>query len=303
MSGHLAAVDAGTRVDLDKVRIRGGESAALGVDGAQVDLRDVVVRDSQPDELTGRFGAGEQVQLGGALALRRALVLRSWGFGVLAVDDRSLAGLEDVRVVEVAGWRVDGERGTGIQIAEAARVELLRVHVERSHGMGLNAELRGVVAGSDLTIHDVRPRDANGAYGRGMEIATEAALELERVWVREARNIAVYGLDPGTRVVLRELRVERTLRSGCFEFSCNAGIADGVSAVLGADVDVRRFVVQDNAQFGVRVVNQSRLALRDGRVSRNAVGVQVITAQYDLGEVMRGVLYEDNPEPVSVLTD
>jgi hypothetical protein len=301
-SAHVVVTEAASRLELQKVRIRGGASAGIDVVGQAV-LSDVVASDTRPEEETQLYGAGVQVREGGQLVLTRAAVLRSLGYGIIALNEGTRAELTDVRVADVPGWRADGERGMGLGVADRAEVVLDGVLLTRPHGMGLVADRRARVTGQDLTILDVRPRDANGAYGRGMELSRECSVELTRVLVRQARNIAVHGLDPGTTVRLTDLRVEDTTQSACWEFSCNSGIADGITAVLGADVEVHRFVVEDNGQFGVRVVNETRLALFEGRVTGHPVGAQVINEAFDLGLLMRGVRYEDNAETLSLLTE
>ncbi|MCA9555692.1 MAG: hypothetical protein KC933_37020, partial [Myxococcales bacterium] len=302
-SGHVVVVGEKAYANLRNVRIRGGVIAGLDVAEGEVDVTDAVIRDIQPSPTDLRGGSGIIVRAGGQVRLERGVLLRTRGYGVEARDTESLAEVIDVRVTDVPGWVADGDNGIGLGADSLAEIHVSRVQVERVHGFG--ALLRGgLLTGDDLLVQQMLPQDANDAYGRGLEFGRSAVVDLTRVWVRDAMNIGVLCLDIGTRVTLRDLRVDRTTRSpACHEFSCNTGAADGLTAMLEADVSATRFLIQDNGQYGVRVVNRTVLLLRDGRVARNAVGAQVINADFDLSNLMEGVVYEDNPEPVSVLSD
>lgn len=291
----------GARLSGARLSIRGAASVGLAVDAATVELEDVLVRDTGPDPEERRFGTGLQVREAADVTLRRAHLLRSEGFGVLALDSGTRVELVDTRVVEVAGWEIDGERGTGMSVEKGASARLERFRIERSRGMGLNAGEASSIEGSDVHVQEVLPRDSNGAYGRGVEISSASSLDVARLRVEDAKNIGVHILDANTTAVVEDLYVGGTRRSACFSFSCNAGIADGLIVTLQARLELTRFLVDDNGEYGVRLINDSRLAMTDGQVSNNRIGVQIISDDYDLGLLTERVRYSGNEQNMTFL--
>lgn len=292
----------GARLEAERLVVRGGESYGLRIDGASADLSQVVVRDTKPNPIEQRFGAGIELSNGADVDARGVLLLRSQGFGLLGADPSTEGRFEDLSVIDVVGWQIDGEQGAGIELKDNAALDLRRAQIRESRGMGLLMESEARLDGSDLLIEDVLARDANGAYGRGMEIDQRAQLGLSRVAVRRAKNIGVHILN-GAVAKLTDLTVQDTARSDCYMFSCNAGIADGIISTLGGDLEVSRFLVEGNGEIGVRVINQSVLWLREGRIRDHPVGAQVITEGYDLRLLAEGVIYEDNDEDFVLLSE
>ncbi len=129
-------------------------------------------------------------------------------------------------------------------------------------------------------------------------------MNMQRLRVDRAKNIAIQVLNPGARAVLRDLTITNMERSECFGFSCNAGVADGLTVTLSAQADVERFFVHNNGQYAVRVINSgTRLTLKHGTISDSPVGLQVIAETYDLGLLTEGVRFENNVENLSLLAE
>ena len=119
--------------------------------------------------------------------------------------------------------------------------------------------------------------------------------------IERAKNIALSVQNPGTFAHFDDLMITGTERSECVEFSCNTGVADGANVLLQAVLEMERFHIDANGQYGVRVVNESVLSMVDGTVSNHPVGAQIIVEDYDARQLMRGVRYVDNDENFSVL--
>lgn len=290
--------------------IRNSASAGMSVrDGGTVRLQDLLIRDTLPQAGTGKFGTAIEVvddpEAPGTtdVTLTRAHLVRSRSFGILAKGPVAHLDLTDARIIETEGQFASGELGTGL-VAEGAQVQVQRLLVTRSHGIGINMEDSAELTGSDLWVQDTLPRDSNGAYGRGIEVNGGSYMEMERLLVDRAKNIAIQVLNPGARASIRDLTITNTERSECFGFSCNAGVADGLTVTLSAQADVERFFVHNNGQYAVRVINPgTRLTLKNGTISGSPVGLQVITETYDLELLTEGVRFLDNEENLSLLAE
>lgn len=293
----------GARLSGRAVSIRGARGRGLYVNsGGTVTLEDLLVRDSHP---TASLSLGSALDVSGNadVDLVRAHLVRSHTYGVLVDGGRTTLNLTDVHVIETRERLSDRELGTGIRIINDATVDTKRVRVTRTHGLGVEVRYGGQLRGSDLSVQDTLPRERDGAFGRGIEATANSSIELERLHVHAAHNIAIHILDEEATAVLRDLTITETRRSDCREFSCNTGIADGLTASVFANVDVERFLIDSNGQYGVRVLSGSRIALRDGTLSNNPVGAQIISGSYDLRLLSEGVRFVDNVLNFSLLTE
>lgn len=292
----------GARLTGRALSIRHSAGSGLTAVGGVVDLEDLLIRDTEPELVTLNYGTALEVIDQGDVTLQRAHFVRSNGFGILMIDPESQLRLVDGVVAEVAGRRSNLEAGTGISVAEG-HLDVHRVLVTRAHGMGIALENAAQVTGADLTVQDILPRDSNGAYGRGIEVDGAAFMQMDRLKVDRAKNIAIQILNTDSRGLFRDVIVTGTERSECYMFSCNAGVADGVTVTLNGALDMERFLVDGNGQYGVRVINQSSLVMRDGTISNNPVGVQVITQGYDLNLLTQGVRIENNGTNLDLLAE
>lgn len=283
----------GTRVLIERAR-----GAAIGVSGGEAAFKDTVVRETDSVQSTGQFGHGADAYNGGTLRLERTVFWELRGTGIFALASGTTIDLKDVVVAETRGWRSTGEIGVAVRAIDSGRIDFERLRVVRAHGFGVVAAAEGIIGGTDLTVSDTLPRDENGAYGRGAEVSGGAQLEVTRAVFERGRSVAVFVLDFGSEVRLTDVRMSGTTESACVGFSCNSGLADGISVILGATATVERFEIVDNAQYGVRIVNNPQLTLRDGRIANNAVGIQSVSPAFDLGRIAQGVLLEDNARQV-----
>ncbi len=291
----------GSSLDGQRVRISGAKTLGLSIEKAEATISDLVIRDTGPDPVDLGSAIALQLRDGADVTLRRALLARSAGQGLATRDPLTRLFATDLSIVDTQNRRSDGELGTGVAVVDHSEFIANRVHILRSRGLGFFVDGGGVMTGSDIFVQEVLPRTSNQAYGRGAEISDGAQVELTRVKIDRAKNVGFLALDRGTKVTLFDLSVTGTERSECFDFSCNTAIADGIISMLEASIDVQRFLIADNLQYGLRVVNRSRLHMEDGRVSGHPIGAQIIVDDFNLLEITRNVTFSDNLEAFSFL--
>jgi hypothetical protein len=127
-----------------------------------------------------------------------------------------------------------------------------------------------------------------GRWGQG-------TANLERVLFHN--NVGGAILAFGELATLRgeDVTVTRTLERDCARTECiDEGLGIGVAAVDGADVTLTRFAVRQSALCGIQVVGASSLALADGLVSDNTIGLNVQSATVDLDALARSVVFINN---------
>lgn len=294
-------VTSNARVEGERVFIERAQGAAIGAAGGHVTLTDSVVRETRSWQSTGEYGHGADAASGGTLRFERTVFWEMHGTGILAFREGSRADLVDVVVAEVRGFESNGDLGVAIRAVEGGEITVERVKVPRAHGFGIVSFRGSSVTGTDMHILDTLPRDLNGAFGRGAEIEDGSMLHLTRAVFENGRSVAVYALDPGTDVQLYDVRMSGYSESECVGFSCNVGLADGLSVILSARAHMERFEIVDNDQYGVRISNDPRLTLSDGLIARNAVGIQSVSPSFDLQAVADRVRVVNNAEPLDLV--
>jgi len=298
-----AVIRRGGQLSGRALSIRGAKGRGLHAEtNASVDLQDLLIRDTGPYSSLA-LGAALDISDDAEVNLVRAHLSRCHTYGVHVDGTRTSVSLTDVKVIETKERLSDRELGTGVRIINGATATAQRLVVERTHGLGVEVRTGGRLLGSDVTVQDTLPRDRDGAFGRGMEATASSSINLQRLLIDGAHNIAIHILDEDATATLRDLTITNTKRSDCREFSCNTGVADGLTASVFADVDVQGFLIDNNGQYGVRVLSGSRITLKNGTISRNPVGAQIISENFDLRLLANGVRFTDNVVNVSVLAE
>lgn len=264
-----------------------------------VEASDVLIRD-------GRGGIGfpngraMELYEQGRVKIERGLFLRAAAQGVYVRGQQASAELYDLTVQQTQPGN-DLGFAPGIFVSAGAVVNGARVdlYANRGHGVIMDA---GRLSVDDLLIRNTRPRSVDNGFGRGIELARGASFESHRLKIINSHSIGLYAFDGNTRAVVTDLAITGTSTSSCIAFSCNSGVSDGLAVALSASVEVDRFAIYDNGLYGVRFVNdQSRLILKNGRISGQGTGAQIVSGTYDLRNLAEGVLFQDNPRVFELL--
>lgn len=293
----------GSTLEADRVWIESVRTVAItaGTD-ATASFRDLVIHDTRPQTSTQGFGDAIRADEGATIRVERGAISESNTLAVLASNARSAVFLTDVDIADTLGRQSDGEGGNTLLAVESGEIIVERVRVARSRGFGAIVDMLGVMRGTDLEIVDTMPRNANGAFGRAIEVSEGGSVSLTRL--RASRNLssAIFVLDGGSDFTARHVRLEQTRESGCAEFSCQTATADGIVVQLGGRVDMEVFEVVDNDAFGLRV-STGDIRFADGRVAGNMVGVQVTALELDFEKLGVGVVIEDNVVPFTTFAE
>ncbi|MEM1416496.1 MAG: hypothetical protein AAGH15_16415 [Myxococcota bacterium] len=213
----------------------------------ELDLSDVVIRDTESRAADGRLGSAVLVIGEASLNLRRALLERNRHVGI-AVEQGASVLLTDLAVRDTRGDAATGGFGIGINLLLGSAV-LERAVVERSrvNGVAVNGESARL--------------DATNLVVRGTEGSQDGD---------EGFGVAVGG---GGRVILRTALVERNRTTGV--------IASRMGQLEATDVVVRdtRPRVSDGLGGGGVQAQDAVLTVRRVRLERNRqVGAAVIAA-------------------------
>jgi hypothetical protein len=163
-------------------------------EGTRVDLERVVVRGTVVDSLGN--GKGISMQDGAHLSARELLVEGNEGGGLFVGGAGALAELDDTRIV---GTRPGGEldQGQGLSAVSGGRVVATGLILEENHGIGLfaaNGLSSVVVHGGRIT--DTQPSTITGG-GLGVIVqGQEAAVELQDVVISGSTGPGAY-VDSG----------------------------------------------------------------------------------------------------------
>jgi len=263
--GHgvdVIAQQSPTSATMHRVLIERAVELGVFVTGAQAVLDGVVIRETRPTAADA-LGLGLFARAGdGALALPMSAAVDIQGSVVR--DNRaaalSLAGADLTArrtiVRDTQPQLADGEDGFGLLgIVQAdggfpSTAALDQVVVERAFAGGVVMQA-GQLDASRLTVRDVQPNQATGAFGSGVSFQLgsdgAAAGTLVDSSVQRAHGEGVF-------VAGSDAVVERTIVRETLPYDASAALGDGllVSAYdQAASLTVRGCRVEDNARAGV----------------------------------------------------
>jgi hypothetical protein len=147
----------------------------------------------------------------------------------------------------------------------------------------------------DLSIERNPGRAIDGLHGVGVTVSGEGTLTLRRCLVDEVRQTGIGVIGRDAQASLFDTRVARTRERGCVTSTCpDLGFGSGVVAALQGRITMERFVIEDSALCGVRVLDDASVTLRQGLIAGNAIGANVQAPGYDRSRLANEVDYRDN---------
>jgi len=235
------------------------EAGAFGSMSALVIEDSLVIGDPT---IEARYSAsGFVAAAGGAIDVRRVLVEGVRGFGILATDRRSQVMLEDVAVANVVPDATRGY-GRGVNIQAGAVASLRRVSVERANQAGVFIDGSGARADVDgLLARETQPR--NGSEGFGMNVQRGAAVIVRHARFEANTDRAVVCTGAATTVQVSDVVVLGTRRR------MDGLGGEGISAELGAHVDVTRALLADLHEVGFAAINGGTLLRIEDSIVRD----------------------------------
>ncbi|MCK6551152.1 right-handed parallel beta-helix repeat-containing protein, partial [Myxococcota bacterium] len=291
--GQGLAARFGARLVASAVLVEDATWRGVLVDNASaLTLTSAHVRRTRSSPLEVPGGTGVVVASGSRAVLSRVVIEDSTNGG-LQVDSAE-ATVTDLRISRVAldpfatGIELEGD---GVR-ARGSRLALTRALVEDVAATGVRTfpTVAAPLALDDLTIR----RSGLG----GLRMKGSAAPVIRRISIEDT---AEYGIsvirDAGEFIDRQEITAEDVVvrnvvgpRSPCP--TCAPGV--GVWAIDTGSIRLRSFEISGCASAGVLVTDQATVALSEGRVHGNGVGVRATSAPFDPTTLLDRVVFEDN---------
>lgn len=176
-------------------------------DGSVLEATDLAVRETAtlPD---GTRGRGLRVDAGGRVRLRRCVLELNHDGALLASGAGAVVDASEV-VLRDTATRGDGRSASGASALDGATVSLDRALVERNAGAGLLAHA-SVLRATDVVVRDTHPR-SDGSFGRAVEAANGAMVELLRAVLARSREVALLAARGGAILEARHVAVRDTV--------------------------------------------------------------------------------------------
>jgi len=319
------SIDQAATTTLSRVLVErtGNTGMIVDIDGTNVSMADVVIRDSRalatPGPMSG--GRGMFIQNGATLTGERVLVARTNGVGVAVAG--AAVTFSDLWVRDTTISAVEPTFGHGLGTAMDASVSVTRGVFERNAIIGAGGEA------GELHLEDIVVRDTgDGAgvlaqrglqatlsraliertHGVGMSVAVDARLEAEDIVVRDVSPRLSDGLFGagisaamnGT-LVLRRALVEQATEDGVGVGGASAQIEDltvratrarpsdglgghGLQMQEGALVTLTRGLFEENHGNGVYAISDGTDVTLIDILARNTHGVRYMGVEGVLGE-------------------
>jgi hypothetical protein len=298
---------------LERVTLDENRTLALFAirEGATLSATDVVIRRTRAEEESEDGGRALGVEDRATALMMRAWISDNREVAIL-VDGSASAELTDLSVLRTASELATGTHGAGLSVQYGATVALTRAQFVENREAGLFVIGEGAtLTGMDVEVADTMGWEVSGFGGRGLGVQEGGRAELTRSSLVRNRDTGVFAYQPGSTVVLRDVRILQTDYPTCMPMGCPAPAA-GLAAVRGGYIDAERFRIADGALVGIQISQAGTMDLVDGEVSGHPIGASVETADFDIERITTRVDYFDNetnldtsalpvPEPAAML--
>ncbi|MEM1415007.1 MAG: hypothetical protein AAGH15_08915 [Myxococcota bacterium] len=285
----------GAHLHLERALVQRNRSVGVSASGAEteLDLVDVVVRDTLAQMGDGTLGRGLSAQSGAQLRLLRARVESNREVGLFAGAGTHVE-LADLVVRDTQARERDGVGGWGLSVELGARLRLERALLQGNREVSVFAGGSGTqVELADLVVRGTRARERDGVLGRGIVAQSGARLTLVRGDVNESVEAGIFA-SGAAELDLTDVRVTETRAPRCGS-DCPVSVAPGTGVtVFAATAVFDRIAFQGSAACGVQIFGDSDLRLRNGLVEGHPIAVCLETSGYPLQRLTENVLYRDN---------
>jgi hypothetical protein len=214
MWGVAMYLEDGVRVSGSRVVMESHHGASVwGIgSGVEVDLEDVVIRDTDSYANNGQEGRGLQLFEGARAHLRRALFERNHAASVAILREGSWALLEDVVIRDTQSEVASGQMGLGVSVWFGGELTVHRGEIAGNRGGG------AVAIEATMRLEDVVVRatgaeaQADGLDGWGVIAFHGGHIEADRLLVDENAGVGVMA-DFGSTLEIADLTVRHTAAS------------------------------------------------------------------------------------------
>jgi hypothetical protein len=270
-------------VTVDRAHVSNSRNSGIVVGrGTRAVLRDVVVRDTEPEASDGAGGTGILGQERSHTTIARADVEGSFGAGVM-VWRFGVMDVEDLAVRDTRQERGDGV-GHAVYVADDARMTLDRADLRDS------AQSNLWIRTSTAIVHDLR---ASGSGRDNVAGDYDSHIELTRALVEDGGGCELNARDDSVMLVQ-----ELTTR----------GAAVGSAAVCVIEesrVDVRNFELSGGGDAGLYLYGtladplSASATMSEGSISGFAAGAAVVGGTRELRTLFERVRFTNNGRVVA----
>lgn len=267
--------------------------------GSVARLTDAFIVGTLPQPSDGHAGRGIDVELGGHVEVRRALLTRNHEVGVFVGGADATLDLQDLRIVDTRP-RVDELAGAGMAVSNGGSAAGARLVVERSREVGVIVERPdpgtppAQLVVEDLIVREILGR-ADGLLGRGLQVQQGSRAQITRALFERTREMAVTAAAEGSSVELVDVAVRDARSRACANTSCaREPIGFGVASILGSSVSLTRFLVERAELCGLFLARDGEIDLATGVVADNPIGVCLQVDGYDVSRLSDNVFFEGN---------
>lgn len=314
LDGEAVAIEAsdGSITTLVRARLEQSPRAALRLTGVgtTVDAESVII----PDPGAKAQGLGIEVEVGAHLILKRASIDGASEAGIRIFtregDQHAAAEIEDLIVRDTKSGNNVEDGGYGIQIGGAlgnhdndalASFELTRALLQRNHTSGIGMSRADPARLESVRVEGTRHGGGTSDGGVGMAVTGGSHVigsRIELVGNEEAGLFAGVLFDEThiPREAFAELDNFVAEMNTCAEDGTGCNYLHGSGAGTGRNgrIKLTSFALHDNKTAGLYMFMVGEVDLFDGVIEREQTGALIPIVGYDLGRVLRGVLYRDN---------
>lgn len=283
VAGPLRGVfaHAGAQVSLERVQIEGVTIEGLRVEGegTLLQARDIVVRDVAVHPLTKLEGGGVTVQWGAHLALQRARISRSHGYGLLSLEKGTALIADEVFIDGVRFDAATAVFAVGLMVASGSHAQLSRLKLSHNRQAGLVVAGKATAIATQVQIEDTDPLDSGQLATAAVVVRQASTVSLRGARIERNLQAGVLVQNAGSTLTLSDALISET------HLSAPTGEGLGVSVVGGAYAQLARVRVASGRGVGLSVSDPaSRLqaqalqvvqTLPDAQTGQGGAGVQV----------------------------
>ena len=205
-------------VALSGMTFTGGPSTGLWVEGASVEARSLVISDNSR-------------------------------IGVVATGPDTRLHLATSTIADTA-MTAGGKLGRGIEVVAGAALTAESCAVERNHDVGVYASDEGTTVTLVGTWVGDTQTQADGTWGRGVNVQDGASLWAESSVVERNHEVGVFAAGEGTTVTLKETTIIET------EMRADGTMGWGVGVQTGASLTAESCALARNHEVGVLASGQ-----------------------------------------------
>ncbi len=227
--------------------------------GSALAMSDSVIRDSEPNG-NGARGWGLWAADGGRAELTAVELAGNRDVAVVSESNGEAVLVQSI-VRDTRGRFPDDELGRGLVVYEGSRARVARSLLERNRSSAALAEGAGAeLVFEDVIVRETLPSDADGTFGRGVEVVEGGRAELRRARFEHNRADAVFVF--GATTVAEDVVVADT------ESQPGEGDGRGLLVGTGSTFEGARLVLERNAGAGVAVIGAGTAASFEDLVVR-----------------------------------